>query len=175
MANRALTLLPLCWSLVALAAAPDEASCKKGNAGACARAGRARIDAQEYAVARPLLERGCQHGSAEACDDLGWIYDDGLGLEVDKTKAAQFYAKACAGNFLRGCTNEGVMHLKGEGFAKDSSKAAELFQKACDGGNATDCFNVGKMYEVVHATKAATVYRKACEIHRNDRFVSCIF
>ena len=109
---------------------PDEHKCKAGNSASCALAGRARIDAEEYALARPLLEKGCKHGSAEACDDLGWIYDDGLGIDVDKLKAEEFYGKACTGNFARGCTNQGVMYLSGEGVEKDSKKAVTLFTKA---------------------------------------------
>src|SRR3990167_8227648 len=108
-----LLLLSLFSPAIAWSATPDETKCKAGNATACATAGRARIDSEEYALAKPLLEKGCKHGSAEACDDLGWIYDDGLGEDIDKVKAELFYGKACTGNFARGCTNEGVMHLSG--------------------------------------------------------------
>lgn len=140
-------LLSLCTSAAAFAATPDETKCKNGNATACATAGRARIDSEEYALAKPLLEKGCKHGSSEACDDLGWIYDDGLGIDVDKVKAEQFYGKSCSGGFARGCTNQGVMHLTGEGgVPKSPKKAAELFTKACDGKNWTGCKNLGLRY-----------------------------
>lgn len=149
MLNRtpALLLLSLCTPAIAWSATPEETKCKNGNATACATAGRARIDSEEYALAKPLLEKGCKHGSAEACDDLGWIYDDGLGIDVDKSKAAEFYGKSCAGDFARGCTNAGVMYLSGEGgVAKDTKKAASLFTKACDAKNWTGCKNLGLRY-----------------------------
>ena len=91
----------------------DDVLCKRGKADACARAGREAIDqGQEgdekaYARAKPLLEQGCKGNAPAACDDLGWIYDDGLGIKADKTKAVHFYTKACDGGLARGCTNLG--------------------------------------------------------------------
>ena len=170
MINRtpALLLLSLCIPSTAWSATPDETKCKGGNAGACAKAGRARIDSEEYALARPLLEKGCKHGSVEACDDLGWIYDDGLGEAADKVMAEKFYGKACAGNFARGCTNQGVMYLGSDGVAKDVKKAVGLFDKACTGKSWTGCRNLGLHYlsgdgVAKDRAKARKLFEDACE------------
>ena len=70
MSNRtpALLLLSLFTSAIAWSATPDETKCKAGKAQSCALAGRARIDSEEYALAKPLLEKGCKHGSSDPAE-----------------------------------------------------------------------------------------------------------
>ena len=171
----ALLLLSLFTSAIAWSATPDETKCKAGKAQSCAIAGRARIDSEEYALAKPLLEKGCKLNFAEACDDLGWIYDDGLGEDVDKVKAEQFYGKACAGNFARGCTNQGVMYLGTDGIEKDPKKASALFTKACDGKSWTGCKNLGLRYltgdgVAKDEARAKKLFEEGCN---NDHGPSC--
>lgn len=41
---------------------------------------------QDYSKALPILERGCTHGHAQCCHNLGVLYYQGLGVERDLDK-----------------------------------------------------------------------------------------
>ena len=97
------------------------------------------------------LQKGCDAGDFESCDNLGLAYI-GIKLEecdLDKNyeKAFALFKKACDGEYVRACVNLGVAYRKGEGVKKDEPKAAELYKKACDSGYLLGCANLGSLYE----------------------------
>ena len=118
------------------------------------------------------LQRGCDAGDLESCDNLGLAYI-GVKLEecdLDKNyeKAFALFKKACDGEYVRACVNLGVAYRKGEGVKKDEPKAVLLYKKACDSGYLLGCANLGSLYEQglgvkKDAQKAGEIWRKACE------------
>ena len=58
---------------------------------------------------RKLYDEKCTTGVAQACFELGKVYEQGLGVEKDKLKAKEFHSKACELGDGRGCTNEGFL------------------------------------------------------------------
>ena len=55
-----------------------------------------------------------------ACSNLGYVYENGKGVEKDLAKAVKFYEKACSDN--EGCTELGLLYANGTGVAKDLKK-----------------------------------------------------
>ena len=123
---------------------------------------------RRYADAAPLLQMACAGGVATGCTDLGWFYQNGLGVNRNDAEAVTLFRKACDGGNLRGCNNLGTMHEHGTGVAKDEDEAVELYKKACDGGDPMGCRSLATMYESGRGigqddSQAATLYRKACD------------
>jgi TPR repeat protein len=62
--------------------------------------------------------KACQAGRAKECNDLGVIYEAGLGVPSDKPAGVEFFRKACGGGDALGCTNLGHAYAEGVGVAK---------------------------------------------------------
>ncbi|GAA9614350.1 hypothetical protein HpVa114_01180 [Helicobacter pylori] len=52
-------------------------------------------DKQDFTQARKYFERACELNSGSGCNFLGFLYENGQGVEKDLIKAAYFYSKAC--------------------------------------------------------------------------------
>ena len=127
----------------------------------------------------------CQSGGNLGCNELGRIYEQGLGAEKkDESRAADFYDQTCSAGDPTGCKNLERLYTSGKWVPKDESRAAELHQKACDSGDMNGCSNLGTMYELGKGVgrkdekRAAELYQKACNsgevngCHRLARMVS---
>jgi len=61
----------------------------------------------------------------------GYMYEYGeAGAVEDKSKAVEWYRKACDGGSMRCCANLGGLYENDFG---DGPKAVEAYRKACDG------------------------------------------
>ena len=118
------------------------------------------------------LQKGCDAGDFESCDNLGLAYIrirlEKCDLDKNYEKAFALFKKACDGKYVRACVNLGVAYRKGEGVKADAPKAAKLYKKACDSGYLLGCANLGSLYEQgfgvkKDAQKAGEIWRKACE------------
>ena len=114
------------------------------------------------------LTKAADQGNAGAQKKLGVLYQTGLGVPKDLTKAAELYQKAAdRGN--AGAQNDlGVLYQTGQGVPEDLTKAAELYQKAADKGNTYAQNNLGWLYENGQGvpkdlSKAAELFQKAAD------------
>ena len=48
----------------------------------------------DYAKAMEWYEKAADLGNATAMDNIGWLYENGLGVERDLSKAQEWYDKA---------------------------------------------------------------------------------
>ena len=82
-----------------------------------------------------------------AQNNLGWMYDKGLGVTQDYVEAVKWYRKAAEQGHADGQNNLGVMYLEGTGVDKNFDIAMVNFQKADAQGNMYAPWNLGRMYE----------------------------
>jgi TPR repeat protein len=106
--------------------------------------------------------------SVDAQIELAALYEFGLGVSKDETKASELIRKAADQGNARAQTNLGGFYQKGLGVPKDLGKAAELYQKAVDQGLAVAENNLGKLYQnglgvTKDSAKAAELYQKAAD------------
>jgi TPR repeat protein len=126
-------------------------------------------NAKRYAESRPLLIQACDEGaSADACNSVGFMYQNHLGVATDYAKAREYYLKACNDESSLSCSNLGTMYRDGLGVPRDNHQAAVLFEKACDAGVPTGCDFGGKMYMEgsgvqVDGPRALDLFKRACE------------
>ncbi|MDO8312300.1 MAG: tetratricopeptide repeat protein, partial [Sideroxyarcus sp.] len=103
-------------------------------------------------------------GIAEAQDQLGWMYANGVGVPEDRMKAIEWYQKAAAQGYAPGQYSLGLQYATG--VPKDAAKAVEWYQKAAGQGYSPAQSMLGNAYangEGVEkdAPKAVEWYQKA--------------
>ncbi len=110
---------------------------------------RGRNIVQDYALARYWLTKAAERGHSGAQNNLGVMYADGLGGDVDPEKAVYWYARSAeAGDYI--AKSNLAMHLtEGRGTRRNYARAAKLFRESlrCDPYNARDHRLLAECYE----------------------------
>ena len=83
---------------------------------------------------------------ASAMNNLGYMYEHGVGVEQDGAKAVEWYTKAADLGHATAMNDLGYMYMYGEGVEQDGAKAVEWYIKAADLGNTTAMNRLGYMY-----------------------------
>lgn len=87
-----------------------------------------------------LYEKECQN-DANACYELGVMYELGAKVPKDLAKARALYAKACKGRNFQACNDLGVLFFKNENY----SEAEQFFSIACENNIANSCANLARI------------------------------
>ncbi len=103
--------------------------------------------------------------SVEAQTELAMLYEFGLGVSKDETKATELARKAANQGYADAQNNLGWLYQNGQGVTKDVGKAADLYKKAADQGNAAAQNHLGVLYQNGQGVtkdlgKAADLYQK---------------
>jgi TPR repeat protein len=125
------------------------------------------------------LNKACSAGELDRCADLGESYLRGMGVQRDTNKGVEVLRKACNLDGAKACSILSQAYSLGEGVAKDITQANQLQGKACEDGDEESCVQAcDKLREAVRCLRvgvlsakgakdprrAATYYRKACEL-----------
>jgi len=121
-----------------------------------------------YSEASPLLDQACKIGSPEACRDLGYMYANGDGVEIDLRRAVALFSEACNAGYANGCTALAHRYEVGDGVGKDEHRALALYSKACSAGDSVGCNSLGIKYQDgvgvrKDLSQAAAYFSKACD------------
>jgi hypothetical protein len=92
-----------------------------------------------YAQAEPLYFQLCMGGSGPACNRSGYMYQNGLGVQMQIHEAVNLYTLSCNYNFPNGCSNLGNLYRQGLGVPKNLTMARQLLTKGCSAGNQFGC------------------------------------
>ncbi|MEZ4240779.1 MAG: tetratricopeptide repeat protein [Myxococcota bacterium] len=119
---------------------------------------------------RKLLERVCvgESSDPEACTALGRAYEEGLGVERDRTEASKYYRWACASGRIDACERRGDLLVSDVGVRRDDHEALNMYERACEGGIARACTEAGSILYIATFVKqdlarAAELFGKGCE------------
>jgi bacterioferritin-associated ferredoxin len=126
--------------------------------------GKAAYKSEQYAQARLLFTQACEGGVNDACNYLGYIYAQGLGVAPDKQMARQIYQKACDQKNLSSCTSLGTLYQ----IDKKYAEARTYFKQACDGEKYEACNYLGYLYAQGlggprDKQMARQIYQNACD------------
>ena len=91
---------------------------------------------------RPLADQG----NANAQHDLGIMYEYGLGVPQDGTRAARWYRKAAEQGMAEAQNHLGSMYHEGLGVLQDYAEAVKWYRKAAEQGLVAAQYNLGLMY-----------------------------
>ncbi|MBL8622799.1 MAG: SEL1-like repeat protein [Myxococcales bacterium] len=120
---------------------------------------------QDFARARALYAKACEHHDQPGCDRLGQVYFLALGVVKDVARARGLFRKACDAGFAGGCGDLGYLE-ESEGNFRE---AATLYEQACDQGSGVACGNAALLFERAEQPElASSFYQKACALGRAD-------
>ena len=83
---------------------------------------------------------------SEAMFNIALIYDNGFGVQTDKTRAIFYYEAASKLSNKFALFNLGWMYYNGENVNKDVFKAFELYKAASDFGHPRAMYNLANMH-----------------------------
>ena len=83
---------------------------------------------------------------SDAMYNLAIIFDNGFGLQTDKTRALYYYEAASDLSNMYAQYNLGWKYYNGENVNKDVVKAFELYKSAADFGHPQAMYNLANMY-----------------------------
>jgi TPR repeat protein len=115
-----------------------------------------------------LWEGAAEQGHASAQCNLGVMYKNGHGVDVNYKKAIKWYEKAAKQGYVDAQYNLGAMYENGQGVDVNYKKAIEWYEKAAEQGDADAQNNLGVIYKEgqgvdVNYKKAIDWYEKAAE------------
>lgn len=134
----------------------------------------------EYDEENQARIKGCAENNAEACGSLAGAYSDHRGSW--KSKAAEFYEKACSLKHSKSCFILGEFYLYGED--KNMEKAYEFYTlgveyknfditQKCEANDGEACYTLGGIYRHKDCrndeckwdlSKSDEFYQKACDL-----------
>ena len=100
----------------------------------------------EFVTALELYETLAGQGNAEAQFQLGLMYEQGLGTDVDRQTAQRYYQQAAEQQSPQALDALGTLYLKGEGVIQNFKESLRLFQQAAAQGYPQAQHNLGIAY-----------------------------
>ena len=97
-------------------------------------AGLAAFEVENYEGALVEWKQLAVLGMAQAQNSLGVMYDQGMGVDEDHTRAARLFRDAAIQGFGGAQVNLGVMYLRGRGVAQDHRSATDWLTRAAEQG-----------------------------------------
>jgi TPR repeat protein len=109
-----------------------------------------------------------KQGEAYAQNNLGAMYDNGVGIAEDYAEAVKWYHKAADQGNAEAQFNLALMYDNGKGVPENDSEAVKWYRKAAADGDQAAQFNLGYMYDHGEGTpeddkEAVKWYRKAAD------------
>ncbi|MDA3731360.1 relaxase MobL [Niameybacter massiliensis] len=125
----------------------------------------------DFECALELLQAESQNGNMLAVFDLGRMYADGLGMEIDTEKAQRYYKQALDGLLFlenkKPCKyleyRIGKMYAQGHGTEQDYELAAEWFQKSAKENYKYAEYSLGGLFYRGQGVEQS--YEKAFELY----------
>ena len=129
---------------------------------------RAAHQRGDYATAVALYRALAEQGSARAQDNLGVMYESGLGVPKSYAEALKWYRRAAEQGNRDAQNNLGVMYEHGHGVPRDPAVAVQWYRKAAAQGDTNAQHNLGNAYQsglgvAQDHAEAVAWYRKAAE------------
>ena len=148
--------------------------CDLGSADACANLGQLISSGKaggDRSVALPYLEKGCTGGVVASCVQLGSLYLNGDGIEVDSARARELLSIGCDDDGIvlpAACKGLARIFGEGRGFPRDRVEAARFLGISCERGDLDACYRQGEqLYDFSSDGRyddvAHGAYRMACD------------
>jgi TPR repeat protein len=129
--------------------------------------------AKDYAGAMAQWRPIADNGDAQAQNNVGSLYREGLGVKADAAEASRWFAKAAAQDYADAQANLGVLYMQGSGVPQSYEMARGLFAKAAAKSNPIAIFNLAVLYDngqggAVDKAKAAELYGRGANLGDAD-------
>lgn len=109
--------------------------------------GRAAFDQQNYPRALSRWQLLAKFGDARAQNELGYLYERGLGVAPNAVEAVTWYRLAAEQGLAAAQNNLGLMFMNGNGVTQSHAEAARWFKLASAQNHAAAQNNLGVLYD----------------------------
>lgn len=125
-------------------------------------------DVQDYGKAMDWYKKAAENGNDEAMLSVGFMYDNGIGVDTDHRRAVEWYNKAINAGNVTAMLNLGIMYRDGEGVSENIQKALELFENADEAGSIDALPLLGNLYREGKGvsqdySRAVSLYEQAAD------------
>lgn len=117
----------------------------------------------DYLQAYEYLSEAAGQGDAQAMRELGYMYENGCGVNSDYLSALEWYEKAAECGDAGAIYSIGRFYNQGYVVARNTEKALEWYDLSYRTGNAEAAYAMGVIYET--GDGVATDYHKALEYY----------
>lgn len=107
-----------------------------------------QLTAQDPPAAARWYRLAAEQGVADAQNNLGAMYQNGLGVPLDLAEAAKWYRLAADQKLPVAKCNLGVLLMRGWGVATDPEQGLRLLQEAAKDGDAGAQYKLGRTFLV---------------------------
>lgn len=118
----------------------------QGDADAQFRFGLFSVKSHLYEGAAKFLRMAASQGHARAQFALGYLYENGLGVNKDYHEAMQWYRLSANQGNASGEIGLGDMYSFGEGTQQDYAEASKWYKLAAKQGNSNGMYQLGQLY-----------------------------
>jgi hypothetical protein len=125
----------------------DYEECREHEYPCFVQTGHSALHAQKYEEAVEWFKKAADEGYAPGLDAMGFLYQMGQGVPLDREKAFEYYEKAAEAGDEQGLFHLGACYSAGIGIKKDQRKAVHYWGKAAESGHASAAFNLGVRFE----------------------------
>ena len=132
----------------------------------CYKKGIDCFESKKFEEAVSWFRGSAEKGNASAQCYLGYLYENGIGVEKSNIEAAKWYTKAAEQGETLAQNNLGSMYREGKGVPKNFEEAARWFRVAASQGRVLAQYNLAIMYQIGAGVKqdeaeAVKWYREA--------------
>ena len=136
------------------------------------KAGIEAMDRGHYATALRAFRNLAKTGDSQAENNIGYLYERGLGVPQDYGMALKWYKLSASKNLPEAQHNVGLLYHYGYGVAKNQSEAKKWFEKSARKGFADSEFMMGHLYQNgwgvrQSGIKALAWYKRAAKKRQN--------
>ncbi len=108
---------------------------------------------RDYTAAFQLYQQAAREGNASAKNNLGYLYEHGLGAKQDYAQAVSYYRSAAESGNAAAQNNLGRLYAKGLGVAKDMRESFRRHSQAALRGDPEGEYWVGYDYALGRGVK----------------------
>lgn len=134
------------YKVIPLTSSPMSASSKPQDDADYAL-GKSAYSKGNFETALKAFKNSADRGYAQAQNDLGRMYNEGVGVPKNAVEAARLFRLAADQGYVAAQVNLGASYVQGNGVPKDSQEALKLFHLAAGQGDAPAQHNLGWMYQ----------------------------
>jgi|GEM_PF-3871248 len=116
------------------------------NAAAALEKGKDSYSSENYSIALTYFHQAAEAGYGEAMFYLGYMYQHGLGIELDLAKGAVWYRKGADAGDKMAMGYLGLIYESGAGVRKDYNMAAHWLHKAANAGHIESMVLLAQFY-----------------------------
>jgi TPR repeat protein len=136
---KGICLVPLCLE----ATAQNVSTPQPITADAQVRLGNDYLAQKDYSSAMIWFRKGAERNDPAAENNIGWLYENGLGIAKDYAEAMNWFRRAANQGYGEAQNNIGWLLQNGWGVKQDYGEAMTWYRKAADQGNMRASTNIG--------------------------------